>query len=81
MLENSTHQLITRYAVGDVLKLLDIFDTPLIDNTSLTQLIDLEFPPHSSCKDKAVVVSALRQKGFQVTEAERVVEVIKIKDK
>lgn len=78
---SSIRKFIHNYPIDQALKSLDRFKIPLVNETGITNHIDLDFPDNINLSDKEAVLSALKKAGFTIKEEMRELEVVVISDK
>jgi thiol-disulfide isomerase/thioredoxin len=81
--ESSAKKYIHNYSIAQILNFIEQygFDRPLIDETRLTNAVDIEFPDYLSWTDSNSVLQALKKAGFSIREEERNIEIVVISDK
>lgn len=68
--------------MDDVVKFLESYvSKPLINETGLTQKIDIDFPDHFDITDKEGIIEVLKKAGFIIKEEVRELDVVVITDK
>lgn len=78
--DNNIKKYIRGVPVNQVIQYLDWLETPIIDETKSTKLIDINFSLNADLNDPKVVIKALRDAGFKVQQEERLLEVAVISD-
>jgi uncharacterized protein (TIGR03435 family) len=73
MHNNSLKEIISRLSI--------YLDRPVIDETGITQNIDIDFPDKFDLSDQQGIIETLRKAGFEVKEEYREMEVVVITDR
>lgn len=70
------------YPLNEILKQLNsFFPIPLIDETKITENMDIDFPDNFDMNDSNGIIEILKIVGFEVKKENRVIEVVVITDK